>query len=150
MTSESVDWLLLFLRLLFVIVLYFFLFQIVRLTARELTILAQQDTSPQYQPRATGRLVVIDPAEASLPLGMEFALARFALIGRHPECSIVLDDTFVSGEHAELAATGDGWQVRDLASTNGTFVNGQEVFATAHVQSGDVVQFGRVKLKLVC
>jgi|SRR5215211_5714679 len=150
MMSISVDWVLLFLRLLFVVVLYFFLYQIVRLTTRELAILAQQDASAQPARRVVGRLVVVDPAETILPIGTGFPLTPRTLVGRHPGSDVVLDDTFVSAEHAELEADDSGWVLRDLGSTNGTFVNGREVIGTTDIADGDVVQFGRVKLKLVC
>jgi pSer/pThr/pTyr-binding forkhead associated (FHA) protein len=148
--SISTDWLLLFLRLVFVVVLYFFLYQIVRLTTRELAILAQHDATSQASRRVIGRLVVVDPAETVLPVGTGFALTTLTLVGRRPGSDIVLDDSFVSAEHAELEVADQGWLLRDLGSTNGTFVNGHEVVGTTAVGDGDVVQFGRVKLKLVC
>lgn len=148
--SISTDWFLLFLRLVFVVVLYFFLYQIVRLTTRELAILAQQDAVPQASRRVIGRLVIVDPAETVLPIGTGFSLTALTLVGRRPGSDIVLDDTFVSAEHAELEYADQGWLLRDLGSTNGTFVNGHEVIGTTAVGDGDVVQFGRVKLKLVC
>jgi hypothetical protein len=148
--SISTDWVLLFLRLLFVVILYFFLYQIVRLTTRELILLARDDERTPTVRRTTSRLVVIDPAETSLPVGAGFSLMPFTVVGRHPNCTIVLDDTFVSAEHAELESTAEGWLLRDLGSTNGTFVNGHMVAGTTGVEDDDIVQFGRVKLKLVC
>jgi hypothetical protein len=148
--SISVDWFLLFLRLLFVAVLFFFLYQVIRLTTRELALLARHDALLQPGRRIVGRLVVVEPAETDLPVGAGFPLTPRTLIGRHPGSDVVLDDSFVSGEHAELEADEAGWVLRDLGSTNGTFVNGEEVIGATGVGDGDVVQFGRVKLKLVC
>ena len=148
--SISTDGLLLLLRLLFVVILYFFLYQIVRLTARELAVLAERDPQRPAARRAVGRLIVVDPAETSFPVGAGFPLMPLSVMGRHPNCTVVLDDTSVSAEHAELEATGEGWLLRDLGSTNGTFVSGRMVVGTTHVDDGDVVQFGRVKLKLMC
>jgi DNA-binding NtrC family response regulator len=45
------------------------------------------------------------------------------VIGRSPECSLVLDDSKVSNVHAELVATPAGVRLRDLSSRNGTFVD---------------------------
>jgi hypothetical protein len=148
--SISSDWILLFLRLVFVVLLYFFLFQVVRLTTRELALLAREDSRLPASRRATGRLVVVDLAETSLPIGAAFPLMPVTVIGRRPSCTVVLDDTFVSAEHAELEVTRQGWLLRDLGSTNGTFVNGQMVIGTTDVADDDIVQFGRVRLKLMC
>jgi hypothetical protein len=148
--SISTDWVLLFLRLLFVAILYFFLYQIVRLTTRELMLLSRQDARTSSPRRAPGRLIVVDPAETSLPVGTGFSLKPLTVVGRHPNCTLVLDDAFVSAEHAELESTADGWLLHDLGSTNGTFVNGQMVAGTTGIDGDDIVQFGRVKLKLLC
>jgi HD-GYP domain-containing protein (c-di-GMP phosphodiesterase class II) len=66
--------------------------------------------------------------------------------GRLANLEIVLDDNSVSRLHAEVRATGSGWGVRDLKSTNGTFVNGDRLEADEerHLQERDVIQFGKV------
>jgi pSer/pThr/pTyr-binding forkhead associated (FHA) protein len=53
-------------------------------------------------------------------------------LGRRPSCDIQIDFDNVSGRHCELRFHHGVWQVRDLGSTNGTFVNGQKV---SHDQS---------------
>lgn len=148
--SFDTDWLLLSLRLIFIVILYFFLFQIVRLTTRELSLLAKTSESASTTRRNTARLVLIDPAETLLRTGTGFPLEPTTLVGRRPDCTIVLDDSFVSAEHAELERTRDGWLLHDLGSTNGTFVNEEEVTGTRGIDDGDIVQFGRVTMRLVC
>lgn len=66
--------------------------------------------------------------------------------GRLSSLEIVLDDTSVSRRHAEVRLTPDGtWAVRDLDSTNGTYVNGTRINGSEHVlRSRDVLQFGKV------
>lgn len=50
-----------------------------------------------------------------------------ATMGRAPSNDIVVDDDYVSGHHAEVRLVGDQWQIRDLESTNGTYVDGRRV-----------------------
>ena len=142
------DWFILLLRLLFIFLLYFFLYQIVRVTTRELVALASQEPA-SGRPRPTARLVVVDGAESDLPPGATFALEPVTRVGRHRESTIPLDEPFVSAEHAELAYDNGRWWLRDLGSTNGTFVNGNPVRVATGVRPGDIVQFGRIKLQFV-
>ena len=72
-------------------------------------------------------------------------------VGRLPQFELMLEDPSVSRRHAEVvrraAGTGapEGWLVRDLESTNGTYINGARVAAGDHsLQPRDIVQFGKV------
>lgn len=49
------------------------------------------------------------------------------LVGRSAACAVTIDDRAISGEHASLVWTGAGWELRDLGSRNGTFVDGVAV-----------------------
>jgi sigma-B regulation protein RsbU (phosphoserine phosphatase) len=62
------------------------------------------------------------------------------VIGRSPDCDVVLASDSVSRQHAELVAHGDAWSVRDLGSRNGTGVNGVRVNGERPLQPGDVIQ----------
>ena len=66
-------------------------------------------------------------------------------IGRSPGAEFMLDAALVSRLHCRLSASGDGLQVQDLDSTNGTFVNGKRITA-AQLQPGDRLGVGRVEL----
>lgn len=65
------------------------------------------------------------------------------VIGRDPRCQIVLDSQLygaVSRQHARISpisSSPSGWQICDLDSANGTFVNGQRLKGCRHLQSGD-------------
>lgn len=145
------DWFILFLRLLFIFLLYFFLYQVVRVTTRELIALGGRSAGSAAEGgrAAGGKLVVVDGAESGLAPGAAFGLEPVTRVGRHPESTITFDEPFVSGEHAELAYDNGRWWLRDLGSTNGTFLNGTPVTVATGVWPGDVVQFGRIKLQFV-
>ena len=151
LSDLPLDWFLLLLRLLFVFLLYFFLYQIARVTVRELNALAVSTANPRQSetPDLGARFVVMDPGEAAFEPGTIFHLQPRTVVGRRPECAIAIDDTFVSGEHAEVRRQRDGWQIRDLESTNGTLVNGARLTVPTDLRAGDVVQIGGVHLQFV-
>ncbi|MEM9110343.1 MAG: FHA domain-containing protein [Planctomycetota bacterium] len=60
-----------------------------------------------------------------------------------------LHDSRVSKNHAEIYFENDLWLLKDLGSANGTFVNRQEVDGLAELEPGDLVQMGRVLIKVV-
>ena len=79
-------------------------------------------------------------------LGARFLLdAARTTVGRHPNADIFLDDVTVSRKHAEFLLTGEGYDVRDVGSLNGTYVNRERVDSKA-LQAGDEVQIGKYRL----
>ena len=62
-------------------------------------------------------------------------------VGRISEASLQLDSKSISKQHAELIIQGDELWLRDLNSTNGTFVNGERIAALTRLQPGDLMQF---------
>jgi pSer/pThr/pTyr-binding forkhead associated (FHA) protein len=67
-------------------------------------------------------------------------------IGRSTGADFIVDAPLVSRVHCRLTVLADGsLELRDLESTNGTFINGQR-FETARVKSGDRIGVGRVEL----
>lgn len=68
-------------------------------------------------------------------------VGQAATIGRLPGNTIVIDHSSVSGHHARVFRDGDRFVVEDLASTNGTFVNGKHV-SRHPLASGDAVRIG--------
>jgi pSer/pThr/pTyr-binding forkhead associated (FHA) protein len=67
--------------------------------------------------------------------------------GRLSTLEVVLDDASVSRRHAELRATAAGWRLRDLGSTNGTFLNGTRLGPGEWpVRVHDIIRFGNLTL----
>jgi pSer/pThr/pTyr-binding forkhead associated (FHA) protein len=59
----------------------------------------------------------------------------------------LVNESTVSRHHAEVTRTGDAVTVKDLGSTNGTYVNGVKLDGERTLSPGDYVQFGAVKLR---
>jgi hypothetical protein len=130
------------LRLLFLAMLYIFLWMVVRVLVRDLRAAAREPTTE------LGRLVVVASPGGEPAPGATFALDAITSLGRDVNNSIVVDDEFVSTNHAALTYRGRAWYVEDLGSTNGTFVNGGQVDGLAPIAFGDEIQIGQVRLRL--
>jgi pSer/pThr/pTyr-binding forkhead associated (FHA) protein len=75
--------------------------------------------------------------------GKQLAVDRPVVIGRDPSSDLVLQDGEVSGKHARITPSPDGSAtVEDLESTNGTFVNQNELEGPAHLEAGDELLLG--------
>jgi pSer/pThr/pTyr-binding forkhead associated (FHA) protein len=93
----------------------------------------------------TGLLIVVRGPGA----GSRYLVDRDeTAIGRHPDAHLLLDDVTVSRRHVTIRRTGEGFEVRDLGSLNGTYVNGERIEDRALV-TGDELQVGRFKLLFV-
>lgn len=67
-------------------------------------------------------------------------------IGRSADCDIVLDEETVSKRHARIDWLGDGAELEDLSSSNGTFVNGQRLKGRSRLEDNDALSFGDVQV----
>jgi pSer/pThr/pTyr-binding forkhead associated (FHA) protein len=70
------------------------------------------------------------------------------VIGRNPECALVLDDDFASGRHARIFHQDGAWFVEDLGSTNGTFLGSERLTQPVRVEAGSVLRVGKTVVEL--
>ncbi len=133
------------LRILFVVILYAFLVQIVLVVLKDLR---THTVSAEPREAALGRLVVVESGFDGVLPGQSFQLEPINTIGRTPGNTLVIPDTFVSTEHALLALRDGEWLIEDTKSTNGTYVNRHLISRPTPVAYGDILQIGRTKLKL--
>lgn len=116
--------------------------------------LATSDTGPQ----PVLELPDIGPIEVGQHLlvivrgpgaGTRIDLAGDIMIaGRAPEAAIFLDDITVSRHHARFEADGDEWNLIDLGSLNGTYVDRQRV-DSVRLDPGDEIQIGKYRFQYV-
>jgi pSer/pThr/pTyr-binding forkhead associated (FHA) protein len=93
-------------------------------------------------PAGVGMLVVTRGPNS----GSRFALDQpLVTAGRHPDSVIFLDDITVSRRHAEVRQVEGGYEVCDVGSLNGTYLNRERV-ETARLKDGDELQIGTFKL----
>ncbi|MGB5811299.1 MAG: GGDEF domain-containing protein [Polyangiales bacterium] len=71
------------------------------------------------------------------------------IIGRSPQCEIQIDQESVSRNHCRIRLHDGDFRVRDLDSTNGTYVNDDPVEAEGRLRHGDQLKVGRTILKFI-
>ncbi len=150
-TYESV---LLALKVAFLVLLYLFIWRIVRTAATDLQVpresfilrpaLAGGSVGQAIQP---GRLVVVESAVLALDEQYELDSAELT-IGRGGQNDISIEgDEFASARHVRIEPRRDGVWVHDLGSTNGTHVNGVRIDRPRKLAVGDVVRVGETELR---
>jgi pSer/pThr/pTyr-binding forkhead associated (FHA) protein len=153
--SISVDAALLILKILFLVVLYLFIWRIVRSAARDVSLPQESFILRPGEAQGlggqatmqTGRLVVLK--SPALDEGTLFELDSTALtIGRGGQNDVSIeDDEFASARHARFEPRRDGVWVQDRGSTNGTYVNGARLERPRRLTPGDVVRVGETDLR---
>ncbi len=70
------------------------------------------------------------------------------LLGRRLDCHIHINDQRVSRRHARIRREGDAWQLEDLWSCNGTFINGRRIQGAARLRHGDELEIGASRFRM--
>jgi hypothetical protein len=152
--SATVQSVLLGLKIGFVVLLYLFIWRIVRAASHELrapqeSMILPPGSIPGYAPPAVigGELVVV--RSPVLEEGLRYDLdSRPLTAGRGEANDVVVEgDEFASSRHARIEARRDGVWVEDLGSTNGTYVNGVKLTRSRRLAPGDIVRVGETDLR---
>jgi hypothetical protein len=162
--STSYQTVLLALKIAFLVLLYLFIWRVVRTASRDLRggasqesmILAPQNAKEQKRRqrerekgrvKPVGKLVVV--SSPALRAGEEHSIdSGPLLVGREGENDVPLvRDEFSSGRHARFEPRRDGVYIEDVGSTNGTFVNGVRLTSPKKLSPGDVIRIGETDLR---
>lgn len=161
--SVAVGEVLLLLKIGFLVLLYLFIWRVVRTASRDLRSASQESMiiAPQRaqeqkrrqrdrergRVKPVGKLVVV--SSPALRAGEEHTIdSGPLLVGREGENDVPLvRDEFSSSRHARFEPRRDGVWVEDVGSTNGTFVNGVRLDAPRKLSPGDVIRIGETDLR---
>jgi FOG: FHA domain len=154
--SIAVEEALLLLKIAFLVLLYLFIWRIVRTAARDLRLPQESfvlapgsipglgGDAPHVE---AGKLVVVK--SPALSEGDEWELDSSPLtFGRSSQNDIQLKrDEYASSSHARIEPRRDGVWLEDIGSTNGTYLNGVRLTHPKRLTSGDVVRIGETELR---
>jgi hypothetical protein len=152
--STTYETVLLGLKLAFLVLLYLFIWRIVRTAGRDLRLpqesfILRPALADGLMEHATnsGRLVVLE--SQVLTVGEEFPLdSRPLTVGRGARNDVSIEgDEFASARHVRIEPRRDGVWVSDVGSTNGTYVNGERIDRPRKLERGDVVRVGETELR---
>jgi FHA domain len=153
--AVEVEAVLLGLKVGFLVLLYLFIWRIVRTVARDVrlpqesfVLAPQQAAAAGLGSRArTGILVVL--SSPALKENSERTLDSAPVtLGRSADNDMNLgDDEFASAHHARVEPRRDGVWVEDVGSTNGTFVNGVKLSHAQKLTAGDIIRVGETDLR---
>jgi hypothetical protein len=154
--SIAVEEALLILKILFLVLLYLFIWRIVRSATREIRLPQESfvlgpDAVASLRgeaPRAASSRLVVEKSPA-LREGSDLLLNSAPLtMGRGEENDVELrGDDFASAEHARFEPRRDGVWLTDVGSTNGTFVNGVRLERPRKLAPGDRIRIGATDLR---
>ncbi len=108
------------------------------------TRVVRSEDSPRPDRAGPACLVVI----VGPKIGTQIHLEQPVVIGRDPACSVHFDSDMISRRHARVESVAGIYQVQDLGSTNGTYVNDRRV-TTQRLQDGDRVGVGKILMKFL-
>jgi hypothetical protein len=155
LASTTYETVLLILKLAFLVLLYLFIWRIVRTAGRDMHL---PQESFILRPAVaggvgvapapgSGRLVVVH--SQVLTAGEEYELdSRPLTVGRGGQNDVSIEgDEFASARHVRIEPRRDGVWVSDVGSTNGTYVNGVRIDRARKLVQGDVVRVGETELR---
>lgn len=89
------------------------------------------------------------PEDIGITKGSLYIIHKVMSIGRNFDNDLVIKDPYVSGNHAKIFVKDDRLFIEDLGSTNGTYVNGRRIDMIEQIEEGDIIDIGRISLKVL-
>ena len=119
--------------------------------ARVLSIATQEMRPPKEEGgrRTRRRALALSFMEPEEQAGERIEVSTPVVLGRGLPSDIVLNDNFLSTQHARFSVDDGDLFIEDLGSRNGSYVNAEPVIHRTQLLKGDVIQIGNVILEVV-
>jgi len=129
------------------ILIYYFLFRVIKMITKDFKIprlrAVLSDENNSFVGYDQGKLLVVDSGHIKLTQ-TSFVLSETISIGRSNHNEIMIDDSFVSYEHASINRNKQGYWLTDLNSTNKTYLNNRPLVEGVLLKNGDLIKIGAV------
>ena len=122
------------LKLIFLLLIYVFLWQVAR------SMRSHVSPGARRPAKAAREMVVV---RSDTLAGQRYALERPKVVGRSDDADIVIDDSYASEFHLRVGLQDGEVMLNDLGSTNGTYLNGRRVTVPTVITKGDSIQIGK-------
>lgn len=123
--------------------IYFFLYKVIRVMYNDLK------GGRQKKGFNAGIEVVETANGCSIPVGAVYPLHPMTSMGRSQDSTIIIDCEYVSYSHARIYLKNNLYMLKDLGSTNGTYLNGNKVERPIVIRNDDLISIGGVVFKVI-
>ena len=129
-------------KYIFITIIYYFMFSIIKLISLDIKngrMGAFKDDQPFIKP-------LCNRSKNSFKVEEMYNLEDGFIVGRGKKANIMIKDPFLSASHAEFSKDSDDeWQISDLKSTNGTYVNEEKIEKEpCAIKTGDIIKMGQL------
>ena len=132
----------------FIIIIYMFIIKIIQMVYLDIDTMSRKKSSDE----TTGTYLKLINLRRMLDfyVSESYPISRDVCIGRDSKCGISIDDPFMSQRHAEIIVRDGVCYISDMGSTNGTFINGNELSGEPlELLNGDKLQVGQLSFIFV-
>lgn len=137
----------LLLKWFFLALLYVFLIIVLLIVYKDLKATRKTPAEDEGAGETSSRLVVLEsPGEKT---GETFFINSEAVLGRTADCDIIISDVSVSHKHARISKSRKGFNLEDLESKNGTFVNSRKINRPTLIRPGDLIKVGKTTFEFM-
>ncbi|MFA7532928.1 MAG: FHA domain-containing protein [Tissierellaceae bacterium] len=131
-------------KYIFIIVIYLFIFSIIRLIYLDI----KSMDAISFEDRAYLKLI---NRKDSLPFKIDehYIIDGDIKLGRQNNNDVVIKDQYVSKEHFQIVEDEKEYYLEDLESVNGTYLNGDKLYDIVKLKDGDIIRIGKIEFLFV-